>query len=151
MSDEVSPITKAIEEMADKLKAADKTNQLHKENIQTMVDKINSLEVELIRMQEERETWAEAAKSREKELDLYINRKIVGQEMINDYFGKIFEKELDKFLGHLHHSKKGKAELLLSLSDKERKAVTDKRKALENEIVAMISSYKREDELGIPS
>ena len=151
MSDEVSPITKAIEEMADKLKAADKTNQLHKEHIQTMVDKINSLEAELITMREERETWSEVAQSREKELDLYINRKVVGQEMIDDYFGKIFEDELGKFLGHLHHSKKGKAEQLLSLTEEQRKAIISMRKNLEAEIRATIESYKRENDLGIPS
>ena len=144
-----SDITKAIEGLADKLRIAETVNKKHRKTIDTLVDKANQQTLRITELDDERQTWIDTAESREKELDLYKNRKIVGTEMINDYFGKIFEDVLDNFLGHLHHSKKSRVEELMALTDGQRKEIIQMRTEFEAMIKATIDSYTKD--LGIPS
>ena len=139
-------ITKAIDDMADKLREADSTIKKHQETIQTLVDKVNDQTLRIGKLDNERETWSEAADSREKELNLYKNRKIVGTEMIEDYFGRMFEKELDKFLSHLHHTKRQEAESLLAFTQEQRENITKIRIEQENHLGKIMGDYRKEND-----
>ena len=58
-----SSINKAITDMADKLRIAESVNTKHREDIQTMVDKINGLEKTVAALSMAISVWAAARRS----------------------------------------------------------------------------------------